>query len=90
VVGITSGQLQVFASSLPLINQLKKDNPKVDLETKFVMKGFPLGIAFRKNEPKLAAKLNEWVTTNLQNGKLVEIYERYHGVKLEPAKLAAF
>ncbi|EIM29922.1 transporter substrate-binding domain-containing protein [Microvirga lotononidis] len=88
VTGITSGQLQVFASSLPLINQLKKDNPNVDLETKFVMKGFPLGIAFRKNEPKLAAKLNDWVSANLKNGKLVEIYNRYHGVKIDPEKLA--
>lgn len=88
-VAITSGQLGIYATSLPLLNQLRKDNPKLDLDTKFVMKGFPLGIAFRKNEPKLAAKLNEWVTTNLKNGKLVEIYDRYHGVKLVPAELAA-
>ncbi|WP_442855201.1 hypothetical protein [Bosea sp. PAMC 26642] len=68
---------------------MRKDNPSLDLDTKFVMKGFPLGIAFRKNEPKLAAKLNEWVTANLKNGKLVEIYGRYHGVKLVPEELAA-
>jgi len=88
-VAITSGQLQIYATSLPLLNQLRKDNPSLDLDTKFVMKGFPLGIAFRKNEPKLAAKLNEWVTANLKNGKLVEIYGRYHGVKLVPEELAA-
>lgn len=86
---ITSGQLQIYATSLPLLNQLRKDNPKLDLDTKFVMKGFPLGIALRKNEEKLQAKLNEFVKKNLDNGKLVEIYHRYHGVTLVPADLAA-
>ncbi len=85
---ITSGQLKIYATSLPLLNQLRKDNPGLDLDTKFVMKGFPLGIAFRKNEPKLAEMLNAWVKTNLKNGKLVEIYKRYHGVTLSPDELA--
>ncbi|WP_199085821.1 transporter substrate-binding domain-containing protein [Bosea sp. ASV33] len=86
---ITSGQLKIYATSLPLLNQLRKDNPQLDLDTKFVMKGFPLGVALRKNEPKLKAKLDEWVTANLKNGKLVDIYQRYHGVKLVPEELAA-
>ncbi|MCZ0733601.1 transporter substrate-binding domain-containing protein [Phreatobacter sp. AB_2022a] len=88
-VAITSGQLKIYATSLPLLNQLRKDNPQLDLDTKFVMKGFPLGIALRKNETKLRDKLNAWVRANLENGKLVEIYERYHGVRLVPAELAA-
>lgn len=87
---ISSGQLQIYASSMPLITQLKKTDPKVDLQTKFVMKSFPLAIALRKQDPRLQEWLNNWVKANLANGKLAEIYKRYHGVDIDPAKLAAF
>lgn len=43
---------------------------------------------FRKNELKLTAKLNGWVAAYLKRGKLVEIHDRCHGVKLVPADLA--
>lgn len=43
---------------------------------------------FRKDEPKLTAKLNGWVAAYLKHGKLVEIHDRYHGAKLVPADLA--
>jgi polar amino acid transport system substrate-binding protein len=86
---ITSGQLQIYATSLPLLNQLKKTNPNVDLQVKFVMNGFPLGIALRKNEPQLQSFLNTWVETNLKNGKLVDTYKKWHGVTLKADELIA-
>jgi polar amino acid transport system substrate-binding protein len=46
------------------------------------MKGFPLGIGLRKNEPELKAYLDGWVRTNVQNGKLNDIYKKYFGVSL--------
>ncbi|MFY9510809.1 MAG: transporter substrate-binding domain-containing protein [Rubrivivax sp.] len=86
---ITSGQLQIYATSLPLLNAIKKQNPNLDLQVKFVMNGFPLGIALRKNEPQLQAFLNQWVESNLKNGKLVDIYRKWHGVTLKPDALIA-
>lgn len=86
---ITTGQQQIYATSLPLLNQLKKSNPNVDLQVKFVMNGFPLGIALRKNEPALQSYLNTWVETNLKNGRLVETYKKWHGVTLKPDDLIA-
>lgn len=85
---VTSGQMSIYATSRPLLTELIKANPKLDLEEKFVAQAYPLGIAMRRNEPQLKEWIDAWVKTNLDNGKLVEIYEKYHAAKLDPKKLA--
>lgn len=85
---VTSGQISIYATSRPLLTELIKANPKLDLEEKFVAQAYPLGIAMRRNEPQLKEWIDAWVKTNLDNGKLVEIYEKYHAAKLDPKKLA--
>ncbi|MCL7999414.1 transporter substrate-binding domain-containing protein [Brucella pseudogrignonensis] len=85
---VTSGQMAIYATSRPLLTELIKANPKLDLEEKFVAQAYPLGIAMRRNEPQLKEWIDAWVKTNLDNGKLVEIYEKYHAAKLDPKKLA--
>jgi polar amino acid transport system substrate-binding protein len=84
---VTSGQLQVYAAAVPLIVELKKTHPQVDLEVKFEMQGFPIAIAFRQNEPALKTYLDDWVTNNLRNGKLVNIYRKWQNVDLVPEDL---
>jgi polar amino acid transport system substrate-binding protein len=79
---VTSGQIAIYATSRPLLTELIKANPKLDLEEKFVAKAYPLGIALRKNEPKLKEWIDAWIKTNLDNGKLIDIYEKYHGARL--------
>lgn len=86
---VTSGQIAIYATSRPLLTELIKANPKLDLEEKFVAKAYPLGVALRKNEPKLKEWIDGWIKTNLDNGKLVNIYEKYHGARLDPQKLLA-
>lgn len=36
----------------------------------------------KKGEPRLVAKLNEWIAENIKNGKLNAIYKKYHGTDL--------
>lgn len=86
---VTSGQIAIYATSRPLLTELIKANPKLDLEEKFIAKAYPLGIALRKNEPKLKDWIDSWIKTNLDNGKLIDIYEKYHGARLAPQKLLA-
>ena len=86
---IISGQMQVYASSLPLITQLKQQNPSLDLQTKFTMQGFPIGIAFRKKDSALKAYLDDWVEANLRNGKLVDTYKKWQDVTIVPDELIA-
>jgi len=41
----------------------------------------------RKDEPALKEWVNGWVKTNLQNGQLVAIYKKYHGVDIPVEQL---
>lgn len=79
---VATGQQDYIAAAMSVLPQVKKANASRDVEPKFSMKGFPLGIGMRKNEPELKAYLDGWVRTNVQNGKLNEIYKKYFGVAL--------
>jgi polar amino acid transport system substrate-binding protein len=77
-----TGQASAVATSVALVNQISAKNPQNTWEPKFVIRNFDLAIGVKKGEPKLMAKLNEWVATNLKNGKLNAIYKKFYGVDL--------
>jgi len=79
VTAAVSGQAQAVATSATLVNQIKRQNPKLDFEPKLTLTVFDLAIGLKKDQPELKEKLNEWIETNLKNGKLNAIYEKYHG-----------
>jgi polar amino acid transport system substrate-binding protein len=79
---VSTGQQDYIAAAMSVIPAVKKSNPSRDVETKFAMKGYPLGIGLRKNEPELKSYLDGWVKTNMQNGKLNDIYKKYFGTAL--------
>jgi len=85
---VTSGQFAYYATSRPLLQELIKVNPKLDIEEKFVSQAYPIGVAIRKGETALTQTINQWIKTNLDNGKLVAIYEKFHHAKLDPKRLA--
>jgi len=82
---IITGQQHLLATAPTIVTMLKKAHPTLDLEVKFSIKENPYAIGLRKNEPELLAWLNDWIKTNIQNGKLNEIYARHHGYPLPPA-----
>ena len=79
-----SGQADIVATSVALVNQISAKSQKGPWEPKFTIRNFDLAIGVRKGEPRLLAKLDEWVTMNIQNGKLNAIYKKYYGVDLPP------
>ncbi|MGH8856455.1 MAG: transporter substrate-binding domain-containing protein [Polaromonas sp.] len=79
ITAVTTGQVEIFVTSPAIVKTIVAKAPKLEVETKFVIKTFPLGIGIRKGEPKMLAWVNEWITKNSQNGKLAEIYKKYHG-----------
>ncbi|ROC60463.1 transporter substrate-binding domain-containing protein [Klebsiella quasipneumoniae] len=79
VTAAVSGQAFAVATSATLVNQIKKQNPKLSFEPKMTLTVFDLAIGLKKNEPELKEKLNQWIETNLKNGKLNAIYKKYHG-----------
>jgi polar amino acid transport system substrate-binding protein len=79
VTAVASGQVEIFATSPAIVKTVADKVPALGVETKFVMKSFPLGIGMRKGEAKLQAWINQWVGNNTENGKLAAIYKRFHG-----------
>lgn len=86
VTAAVSGQAYAVATSATLVNQIKKQNPKLAFEPKMTLTVFDLAIGLKKNEPELKEKLDQWIMTNLKNGKLNAIYEKYHGEPI-PAEI---
>ena len=81
-----TGQAEMVATSVALVNAISNKNPQKPWEPKFVIRNFDLAVGVKQGEPRLVAKLNEWVAMNLKNGKLSDIYKQYHGVAL-PASM---
>ncbi|MBO0903723.1 transporter substrate-binding domain-containing protein [Jiella sonneratiae] len=82
VTAVTSGQADIAANTPSVIKQANEKRPDDPLKVKFVMKTFPYAVGLRQNEPELKAWLDDWVAKNLKNGKLNEIYKKYHGTDL--------
>ena len=79
ITAVTSGQVDIVATSPALVKTMRENAPQRDLEVKFVMKGFPLGIGMRKGEPRLQKWINDWIQANTANGQLAAIHKRFHG-----------
>jgi len=79
VTAAVSGQATIVATSEALIKQIAVKAKAQGFEPKFTIRVFDLAVGVRKNEPELLVAVNEWVSANLKNGKLNEIYQRYHG-----------
>lgn len=82
-----TGQADVVATSVALVNQISAKSAQRPWEPKFVIRNFDLAIGVKQGEPRLLARLNEWVAANLKNGKLNTIYKKYYGVDLPAAML---
>ena len=82
VTAAVSGQADCVATSATIVNQIGVKNPARTFEPKVLIRTFDLAIGVRKGEPRLVEKLNEWISTNLKNGKLNEIYKKFHGSEL--------
>ena len=74
-----SGQVDIFSTAELLVAPIDKKNPARQVEVKFVLDTFKLAVGVKKDEARLLAEVNNWITTNLKNGKLDAIYKKYHG-----------
>ncbi len=81
-----TGQADIVATSASQVIQMGLKNPARGFEPKFVITNFDLAVGVKKGEPRLLAKVNEWITVNLKNGKLNAIFKKYYGFDL-PAEM---
>ena len=77
-----SGQIDAYATALPVYMALNKRDPSLKMRTAVVLDYFKLGVGARQEDPKLRDRLDVWVDANLQNGKIPAIYQKYMGEPL--------
>ena len=77
-----SGQAPIVSTATTLLQAIQTKNPSRELETKFVVREFQLGVGMRKDEPRLLLWVNDWVKANRANGKLNAIFKKYHHSEL--------
>ncbi|MDL9999744.1 transporter substrate-binding domain-containing protein [Variovorax sp. J22P240] len=82
-----SGQADIVSTSVTIMNQITAKNPQRPFEQKIVLRNLDLAVGVKKGEERMVAKLNEWVTANLKNGKLNAIYKKFHGSDLPAAMI---
>lgn len=85
---LVSGQIDIMATSPGIMMAANTRAPGAPYEIKYVLKTFPYAIGIRKNEAALRTALNEWIHTNLRNGKLNAIYKKYIGADLPQEMLS--
>jgi polar amino acid transport system substrate-binding protein len=81
-----TGQARLIGTSVALIDAVAQKNPASGFTPKLVLDNFDIAVGVKKGEPRLVAKLNEWILANLQNGKLNDAYKKYYKADL-PASL---
>ncbi|CAM5193513.1 Polar amino acid transport system substrate-binding protein OS=Castellaniella defragrans OX=75697 GN=HNR28_001213 PE=4 SV=1 [Castellaniella denitrificans] len=74
---IMTGQQKYIVAASSVLPEIKKTSPSTDIAYKYTAVSFPMGVGIRQNEPELKARINEWVSANLKNGKLNGIYQKY-------------
>ncbi|MDN5843148.1 MAG: transporter substrate-binding domain-containing protein [Alcaligenaceae bacterium] len=74
---VMTGQQRYIVAASSVLPEIKKTNPNADVAYKYTAVSFPMGVGIRQNEPEFKARINKWVSTNLKNGELNEIYKKY-------------
>ncbi|WP_266064830.1 transporter substrate-binding domain-containing protein [Brucella intermedia] len=88
MTAFASGQVDIVVQEPAVIKRVAEQNPEKKIEQKLMIADFDVGIGMRKGDQLLHNAVNSWVKSNLSNGKLNDIYKKYHGVDL-PHKITA-
>lgn len=82
MTALASGQVDIVVQEPAVIQRVAEQNSSRAIEPKFVIAEFDVGVGMRKNDAALENYINMWVRTNLANGKLDDIYQKFHGIGL--------
>ncbi|AJE46773.1 transporter substrate-binding domain-containing protein [Celeribacter indicus] len=80
ITAAVSGQATLVSTSRNILNEINRRNE--NFETKFEDASYDIGMGIRKGETALKDRIDAWILENIQNGRLNEIYKKYHLVDL--------
>ncbi|MBS1209991.1 MAG: amino acid transporter [Proteobacteria bacterium] len=84
--GYLAGEFQIISAPQSVIDDINKLKPRHPLVVQFTQTEFDVAIGIPAGEKGLRNWVNHWVSENLGNGRLNEIYRKYHGHNL-PSEL---
>lgn len=82
MTALASGQVDIVVQEPATITAVAQRNPGRQIEAKFILTQFAVGIGLRKNEVALKGWLDQWVKGHMADGKLNAIYKKFHGTDL--------
>ena len=82
VAALLSGQVDGLGGSKELLPNITKQNPEKQIEVKLSIGVVQHGIGIRKGDTALLNWTNQWVSTNLTNGRLSNSYKESVGFPL--------
>ncbi|APG93048.1 transporter substrate-binding domain-containing protein [Sinorhizobium americanum] len=88
MTAVVSNQLDIVAIAQSLVDLINQKNPGNDLEPKLTLRTATMGVGMRKDDVELKKWIDEWVKTNLANGKLPAIYKQFQKTDIPPQVMA--
>ena len=88
MTSIVSNQLDIVAIAQSLVDLINQKNPGKDFEPKLTLRTATMGVGMRKEDVELKKWIDEWVKTNIANGKLPAIYKKFQKTDIPPQVLA--
>jgi polar amino acid transport system substrate-binding protein len=82
---LASGQIDAIVTPRTSLQTITVANPAKAIEVKQVMKSQPYAIGLRKEDTALRDTVNKWIDSNMNNGRLGTIYQKWLGVPLHAA-----
>lgn len=89
ITSVLSGQIDIVAQSTTLNDVINKRNPSKALQTKVVLRNSLHGMAMRKDDTRLRDWVNNWIKTNMANGRLQAVFKAHQGTDLPAAVVQA-
>lgn len=86
MTSVLSGQADIVAESTTLNAIINQRNPAKALETKIVLRSSLHGMGMRKDDARLKAWVDQWIKTNMNNGRLEAIFRKHQNAEL-PAEV---
>jgi polar amino acid transport system substrate-binding protein len=82
MTALASGQVDIVVQEPATITAVAQRNPGRQIEPKFILTQFAVGIGLRKNDSVMKTWLDQWIKTRIADGKLNAIYRKFHGADL--------
>lgn len=82
ITALATGQQDIMIAAPAQMNEANRKSPQRQLEPKFTVRVNGYAVGLRKDDDAFRATVNAWITQDLANDKLRQVYSKYFGTDL--------